>query len=136
MTRIRLLSISLIVATAIAIVHIFGTIHFWYWKYDWLDLYMHFAGGLLIGLFAGGYAYGIWKSNILKYRLLFWTVLPVIFVGILWEWFEYLAGIPIEDNYVFDTTLDLIMDILGGIVAAVYLLVKTWPRLKSRWEKK
>lgn len=44
-------------------------------------------------------------------------VLAALSVGILWEVFEATAGIMvIDDTFVPDTALDLIMDVLGGLV--------------------
>lgn len=39
-----------------------------------------------------------------------------------WELFELWAGMPREANFAFDTTIDLIMDALGGICG--YFLAK------------
>lgn len=46
-------------------------------------------------------------------------LLFVLFVAILWEFFENfigLAGFSIEHNYVLDTAIDLVMGLLGGVV--------------------
>jgi hypothetical protein len=52
--------------------------------------------------------------------------IPLLFVvmviGIGWEVFESMAGIPKEANFVFDSTLDLISDFAGGTVG--YILAR------------
>ena len=44
------------------------------------------------------------------------VVLMVIVVALLWEWYEILIGIPIEDDYEVDTIIDLIAGTVGGII--------------------
>ena len=41
-------------------------------------------------------------------------LLGVFIVAIIWEVYEVLIGIPIEDDYWFDTIVDLIMGLCGG----------------------
>jgi glycopeptide antibiotics resistance protein len=48
------------------------------------------------------------------------AILAIILVGIGWEIFELSTGIPREENFVFDTTLDLIMDLIGACVGWWY----------------
>jgi len=89
----------------------------WYWEYPWLDLLMHFWGGVIVGLLV------LWGSErVWGVRLsLAAVVLAALFVGIAWEVFEYALGlieVP-RDVYIKDTAIDLILDTLGGSVAAL-----------------
>lgn len=97
-----------------------------YWRFWWYDIIMHFLGGLWIGLmvlwiyYLSGYFKKIKKDKSFIFLLSF---LSVLIVGISWEIFEYLFEIVFSNNYISDTSLDLIMDILGGLVASIVLLV-------------
>ncbi|MCW9054467.1 MAG: hypothetical protein OQJ98_00595 [Candidatus Pacebacteria bacterium] len=106
----------------IAVLHASAIEFYLYWTYSWFDTMMHFLGGLLVGLaslwlfFESGY--------ICVARSLTKTLLvaggAIVIVGVGWEVFEVLAGIPIENNYVLDTTTDLAMDALGTIFAVIF----------------
>jgi uncharacterized membrane protein YjdF len=91
--------------------------HFFYWRFWWYDIMMHFTGGILIG---GLILWGILRvrPNVSRGNLLLMLVIGTIIVGIGWEVMEYMGGITQgEAGYVFDTVKDLIMDTLGGLVA-------------------
>jgi hypothetical protein len=45
-------------------------------------------------------------------------LLSVVSIGVSWEVFEYITGLRGARKYVFDTTIDLSMDLLGAV--AVY----------------
>lgn len=92
----------------------YALIHFWYWKYWWLDIIMHFSGGVVIALIS--YALGARRTGIL---------LGVLAVGILWELFEFGIGVSVtEPNFIPDSMLDLVMDMLGA--AVVYGILGWW----------
>lgn len=83
----------------------------WYWHYVWLDVPMHFLGGLWAGLAV------TWGLRFLGFRASFMMVYAgVLLIGVAWEVYEYLVGIQREANYAFDTSLDLVMDSIGGIM--------------------
>jgi len=117
------------VLIAVALIHGIGTAFFLYWKFWWLDVVTHFAGGFWVGGIA------LWGlallSNSLKEDIKnspFITLLLAAFiaftVGIWWEVYEVLIGavsFPFAD-YIDDMILDLVMDVLGGIVAALCFL--------------
>lgn len=97
-----------------------------YWRFWWYDIVMHFLGGLWIGLITLWIYYlsGYFKKNKKDKPFVFLlSFLSVLIVGISWEIFEYLFEIVFSSNYISDTALDLIMDILGGLVASIVLLV-------------
>lgn len=105
----------LITASFWAVIHVIALKLFLYWKFAWFDIPMHFIGGIVVAL-------GIFTLRDL--RLLIperWiapssVVLMVIVAAMVWEVYELLIGISIEDNYVVDTLTDLGMGILGGLV--------------------
>lgn len=108
----------------IAILHASAIEFYLYWTYSWFDTMMHFLGGLFVGLaslwlfFVSGYIHV--ERHIRNVALL--ASCSIILIGVSWEVFEVLAGIPIEDNYVLDTATDLTMDALGTIFATVFFI--------------
>ena len=108
----------------IALLHTAATELFLYWLYPWFDTLVHFLGGLFIGLSA------LWLFFESRYfalersalRAFLVTLGAIIVVGVGWEIFELVAGIPIEDNFVADTITDLSMDVLGAMLG--YLAFK------------
>ncbi len=105
-----------------------------YWIFKWFDIVTHFIGGLWVGLA------GVWLWYFSGYfremqmpdkKLLFVVLFSGITIGILWEFFEYIVwyfvGDGLPDNYIFDTTVDVFMDVIGSIVGffvARYLIFR------------
>jgi hypothetical protein len=95
--------------------------------YSWFDIMMHFLGGLFVALsalwffFESGYIH-LHKS--IKNVVLV-AVGSIILIGVSWEVFELLAGVPIENNFALDTTIDAIMDGLGAALAA-FIFIKIY----------
>jgi hypothetical protein len=114
---IKLNTLLLLIALSVlAAVHLIALEFYLYWYYLWLDIPVHFLGGVIVslGLFAATemrllFA-AFWSDKFWRASIVVWLVM------IAWEVFEVWAGIPILDNYVFDTTLDLAVGWLGGTV--------------------
>ncbi|MBX9765133.1 hypothetical protein K2X83_00650 [Patescibacteria group bacterium] len=96
--------------------------HFLYWKYAWYDIMMHFLGGVVVG------AVYLWivryelPASLKKYESFTFVFLFSLVVGILWEIFEYFVGIDSEFSRsvrIFDTALDLLMDVSGATLSYV-----------------
>lgn len=101
----------------LAVVHIVAIELYLYWKFLWLDIPMHILGGVCVAL--------AWSLlPLLRIRIsarmqtLMWCLTAVFMVGVAWECFEYGAGISLvrEENFIFDTIIDLVMDLTGGII--------------------
>lgn len=104
-------------AAALALSHFLLLELYLYWRYDWIDIPMHFLGGAVVAL---GYA-AFWDFFPAKRSQLF-HFLPgmafVLSVAVLWEIFEIAIGVIFDErNYIFDTWLDLFMGLLGGATA-------------------
>ncbi|OHB19781.1 MAG: hypothetical protein A2854_03990 [Parcubacteria group bacterium RIFCSPHIGHO2_01_FULL_56_18] len=98
-------------------VHIIALRLYLYWLFPWLDTFVHFAGALWVALAA------VWLLAALHQQTSFIRILVIlVLVSIGWELFEFWGGIPREANFAFDTSLDLLMDSLGGISG--YLLAR------------
>lgn len=113
---------------ALALIHIASLQFFLYWKYLWLDIPVHFLGGVTV---AFGVALCMYNRTcpIPLLRGIMGYIITVLIIGITWEVFEILAKFSVVDEYFFtDTVVDLCMDVLGGIVG--YGIVLTIKKLE------
>jgi hypothetical protein len=110
------LTFFLTTRTTLAVVHISATKFFLYWKYLWFDIPMHFLGGVCVAL--GLSALPFFRIHVFeRFRTPLIYASVTLLVGILWEIFEVTSGIMvIDETFVPDTVLDLVMDVLGGLV--------------------
>ena len=95
-----------------------------YWTVIWMDLVMHFLGGVWVVLVIL-WIWSIRKNFILpnKTKTLKICIVGVMIVGLLWEVYELLIGAvrPSEGyRYWADTSSDLIMDYVGAIFGGFY----------------
>lgn len=123
MSRHSLLVIIFILSVALATTHLIALRLSLYWALDWLDMAVHFAGGVLVSL---GTLWVVFLSRYVPPRresvrsAVLWALAAGLAFGISWEVFEVMAGIPIEHgNYALDTALDLAMDVVGSLTASV-----------------
>jgi hypothetical protein len=106
--RLPWLSAALVLAAALAWLHLTALGRYWYWYYPWLDVPVHF----LAGAFMATAVIGVLG----RFR-------PVIFLGAVvagaigWEAFEFVINAEREANFILDTSLDLLMDTLGIALA-------------------
>lgn len=96
----------------------------WYWRIPWLDMPMHFLGGFWVGSVA------LWffvQNNVnIKYLYIFFISIGVVLVvGSIWEIFGFNpdAVISVKDE-ILDTSSDVFFDILGGVIASLYFIIK------------
>ncbi len=108
-----------VVLLLVAALHWLASYQGYYWTLEWYDYMMHFLGGAWVALAV------LWKSEmpfLASFRPLATTrniLALVLLVGVAWEIMEVLLHMmdPHLPGYVWDTTHDLIMDMLGGYVA-------------------
>lgn len=111
----------------IGIFHHIALQFYLYWVFSWFDMLMHFLGGLWVGLVGIWFVYfsGIMNMNIKsarQMRIFSISIITVVIIGVLWEIFEVYSGVlSIEENYWFDTSLDILMDTSGASVAFLYI---------------
>lgn len=135
MSKRTLATVVLAILVAIFIVDLWARINHLYFSVWWIDNLMHFAGGLFVGLFSL-YLYYFWQYADSKHKswkfIIIFSVLVVSFIGILWEYFEFLLEViikrrfgPIELEFLTlpDTLFDLFFDITGGIIAAIIFII-------------
>lgn len=110
----QLFFLQTVVLVLLATLHL-TALHFaLYWHYVWLDTVAHFLGGLWAVLFVAWIAVSLGKK---PHILGLIAMLSLIALG--WEVFELWAGVPREANFALDTSIDLLMDMLGGVVGLV-----------------
>lgn len=102
----------LIAFSTLAVIHLVALKLSLYWYFFWFDIPMHVFGGAIIAL-------GFFTLRDLKLfpnkHLTFVKVLLLVFcVALMWEAFEFFAGVPIIDDFVVDTLTDMSMGLLGG----------------------
>ncbi|MCK4918243.1 MAG: hypothetical protein KAS02_00440 [Candidatus Pacebacteria bacterium] len=129
MQKKKFLIIITILIWLIFLMDFIAQIYFLYWRFWWTDIWMHFIGGFWVAL-TGYYIFYFsrfkqkFEKIIQKYSFLVISLFFVLGVGILWELFELVFAFPLRHGYLFDTILDLLMDILGWFVAYIFVLKK------------
>lgn len=121
----------LILIVVIAILNMLAVSFSWYWRIWWLDMPMHFLGGLWVGLTS------IWifynkdtavncNENKRNYSHIFFiSIASVLLVGILWEIFEFGVNANVSfsiQNSLSDTLSDLFFDLLGAVFSSIYYI--------------
>lgn len=102
----------------------------WYWIFRWLDNPMHIFGGLIASYFGIllWYIYKWFKSGrvataqelVKNSSVIIPGLIVVLIMGISWEILEYafdLSGLDFIHRA--DTIMDIINDVLGGILAII-----------------
>ena len=113
--------VFLVLAALFATAHAFAVYASLYWYHWWFDVVMHFWGGVLIAL--GLYAlstFSRWQFRP-TLTMLLWTLLAVT---LLWEAFEFWAGLWQPATYLADTIQDILVGFGGGLVA--YLVLRRY----------
>ncbi|MES2623180.1 MAG: hypothetical protein V4576_02100 [Patescibacteria group bacterium] len=92
-----------------------------YFAYKWLDIPFHFFSGFSVGLASIGILRALYKERYTYTKQLLYVVLLTFFVGAAWECVEAYFNAPILFGpfFWFDTSKDLLMDTLGGILSYI-----------------
>lgn len=127
--------VLIVLFLAIMAIHIPGNALNWYHKIPWLDIPMHMAGGVWVGLLFY-YIFAIRVRAVDPKRSFSFIILGlgfVAFLGVAWEIYEFLTDIWIlkaypynnEPGYIlYDTHTDFVNDFLGGALALVWATVR------------
>jgi len=118
--KVVLLSLLLLVAHGLAI------LNSWYWVYPWIDVPMHFLGGVLaavILLWLVDRYPGEWELPRNFFTRMVFILSFVALIGVLWEFSEFLYDVFISSRgwsrfalqSARDTIGDLFFDLLGGL---------------------
>ncbi|MEZ6209171.1 MAG: hypothetical protein R3B64_01175 [Candidatus Paceibacterota bacterium] len=99
-----------------------GSLYFVFW---WFDMPMHFLGGFWIGLITVLIFYKKFSKLGLtdNKKSIFVYLLSVIFIGLLWEFYEYFLEIFIKFDFanIVDSISDMLFDIAGSILLLIGL---------------
>lgn len=122
-------ALLLVLLVAIAGVNAFAEYYHWYWLMRWFDMPMHFAGGVWVAgavlwwrFFSGKF------TSLPNTKAMFaWAIGGAIAIGLVWEVYEAAVSYITVGrmNDILDTIGDLVLDTLGGIVAAGILWAST-----------
>lgn len=124
MIRHPLFVISFVLLLTVAVLHSIAIKYHFYWTLSWIDIPIHFLGGLTVSLAAIWFFY--FSRYIPPLRLSALSIFiiagtSVLVVGIIWESFELLAGIAERnaDYYISDTVLDFVANITGAVFGSL-----------------
>jgi hypothetical protein len=123
------LKIIFYLSLVLAILHglaMYFDLYFFIW---WLDIPMHVLGGALVAYVACFLYQRLCTSGVvIEQRTAMYGVIfaSVLFVGVAWEYFEYSKDLTFNTigSYRMDVIKDIVMDLLGGFVAGIFLLRK------------
>jgi hypothetical protein len=126
----KLLYAGLILAALLSGLNIFALKFYLYWPKPGVfgfDTFMHFLGGLTLGMLAAWF-FNIERRSLASFALVLVTVLVL---GAVWEVFEYVFDITgtIAGSYWKDTIHDMVLDGIGGVVAYLVALSISKPTL-------
>lgn len=120
-TMLQLTTILFFIAfSTLAVLHALAIKLSLYWRFWWLDIPMHFFGGVIVAL--GLYTLRDIKVFPNRFLRLLPIVVLVLLVAVLWEVFEVQVGIPNypkASDYWFDTIKDICMGVFGGTLGYV-----------------
>jgi len=119
-----------VVGLAIAILYPLAFAYLLFWNLWWYDILLHFLGGAFVVAVARWSLASAPPSvlRLSRLRPLLFYIVITFFIGVLWEFFEFAADLTyVHSGYWVDTCTDLIMDMLGGAVAYLFLCVRRTP---------
>lgn len=111
----------------------------WYVDLPWIDIPLHLMGGawvalLFFRLFGDLFFEKLYEHKYEAARVLILAVAFSVLIGVFWEFFEYLLTqyTPIEfQGSLTDTMGDLLMDILGSLAMAYFILFYLFPKKRQ-----
>lgn len=124
MLRQKLFKKAFLILILVGVLNLITTKLYLHWSLWWVDIILHFFGGLCVTLFA--LWFGGRNSNLKdwsKSKILLTSIISAFLIGILWEAYELYVGLTFLSDgarYFADSGSDLIMDIVGGIFGFLY----------------
>lgn len=118
---------SFFVLVVLIALHLIGSYHSLYWKFDWYDSLVHVVSGLWAALLILWLASVLGQINSLKeYKAKSFLIafVSAVLIGIVWELVEnyYQVTYVNAGSYYFDTAMDILNDGIGGILAYLYFI--------------
>lgn len=117
----------------ILFLHLAGIFFRWYWIIPNYDSALHFLGGFWVAMMTLYLIERIYGEEVLRWApvLKFFLLIGgAMFIGLLWEGYEFLADTFILRRHFIqesmaDTMGDLLADFLGAVVYGVFNIKKT-----------
>lgn len=113
----------------VGLLNYFAVKHHLFWSVNEFDSVVHFFGGAATSVFFLWFYFfsGFFnppKRNLTKFFII--SVFGTMFIAVSWEIFELILGEATvgKAEYPFDTSLDLIMGLLGALAACLYGFIK------------
>ena len=112
----------------ILIVNFLANKFYWYFSIWYLDMIMHFLGGLWVGL-VSIYLFSFNKNFFWAFKILG----IVFFIGLGWELFEIIVNDVITKNPLnfLDISSDIFFDLAGGAMAILYFIKRIMLKLRD-----
>lgn len=101
-------------------------------SHPWVDIPLHLAGGLWVGLFTLWWFYSDRKWFPVKDRssqmVITLALSSAMGIGILWEVFEYVVNLLTVGEFydLLDMTADLLNDAIGALAGAVFFMKRRY----------
>lgn len=104
-----------LLAISVVLLDTLGQLLRLYWSVWWFDVIMHFLGGVLVAFTAYSLSLSSHFSKFFRSGVVWKIMLFTLAVGVVWEIWEVANGWTAStEPHSVDTTLDLVMDILGA----------------------
>lgn len=128
----KLVALAACTGIMLLLINTGAILFYWYDSMWWFDMPMHTIGGMLV-VFVGS-AFLWTRIRHLPARELFITLTLFVFViGLAWEYYEYVVQFYVKSVHladVADSLSDLICDMLGGSIGALFVI-----QLKKRYNQ-
>jgi hypothetical protein len=122
--KTKLFKSAFLILCVIGLLNMIGTGLYLYDTVWWYDIVLHILSGFLVAITVF-IIFNFFKPLAVtpRRKVIFVAIISVFIVGVLWELYElYFRMTFLSDGvvYVFDTTKDIIDDMLGGFIGALY----------------
>lgn len=119
---------SFVSVAALLVLWIFAQKFHLFWITDFFDMIMHLVGGLTVAFISFYIFFGLLKKPHTYHWLLALGIGSAFAAGIVWEFYELAIGETHWGSitYISDNGLDMIMDVLGGLIATFYAYFLTY----------
>lgn len=142
--RINLpIEIDLILALMLYLHYALGEYNGFYVKLSWWDILLHGGNSIIIGMIGLTFGYSLLMTSRIKAKPIFvssFSVFFAVFVGVLWEIFEFgmdqIFGFNMQKSGLVDTMTDLMVDVSGAMVVGIggfLYLKKSGPSLLHKF---
>ncbi len=125
--RINLpIEIDLILASMLYLHYALGEYNGFYVKLSWWDILLHGGNSIILGMIGLAFGYSLLMTSRIKAKPIFvssFSVFFAVFVGVLWEIFEFgmdqVFGFNMQKSGLVDTMTDLMVDVSGAMIVGI-----------------